>query len=121
MTNAGGIWPVRHAQVRRRTGAGTMPWPSRSFGALKTQWPNGMVVITRAGPTRGCHPQVRARAGENDVGLVFPPAYGSWLNRIESESAALRYYTLNGAGHRTHDEQNAMIGACLRRRNARAR
>ncbi|WP_240506887.1 hypothetical protein [Thermoactinospora rubra] len=55
------------------------------------------------------------------MGLVFPPAYGSWLNRIESESAALRYYTLNGAGHRTHDEQNAMIGACLRRRNARAR
>ncbi|MFI6184259.1 hypothetical protein ACIA8R_52615 [Nonomuraea sp. NPDC051191] len=33
--------------------------------------------------------------------------------------AALRYYTLNGTDHRSHDEQNAAIGAYVRWRNAR--
>ncbi|WP_285708266.1 helix-turn-helix domain-containing protein [Microtetraspora sp. NBRC 16547] len=33
---------------------------------------------------------------------------------------ALRYYALNGTDHRTHDEQNAALGAYVRWRNARA-
>ncbi|MFF4778690.1 transposase [Microtetraspora fusca] len=66
------------------------------------------------------HPQVRAWAAGNDVELVFLPTYGSWLNWIESEFAALRYYALNGTDHRSHDEQNAAIGAYVRWRNARA-
>ncbi|MEV3986964.1 MULTISPECIES: hypothetical protein [unclassified Nonomuraea] len=40
------------------------------------------------------------------------------LDRIRV--AALRYYTLNGTDHRSHDEQNAAIGAYVRWRNARA-
>ncbi|WP_228646210.1 hypothetical protein [Microtetraspora sp. AC03309] len=66
------------------------------------------------------HPRVRAWAADNDVELVFLPTYGSWLNWIESEFAALRYYALNGTDHRSHDEQNAAIGAYVRWRNARA-
>ncbi|MER5418223.1 hypothetical protein [Streptosporangium roseum] len=46
--------------------------------------------------------------------MSFPPTYGSWLNWIESEFAALRYYALNGTDHRSHDEQNAAIGAYVR-------
>ncbi|GAA1291880.1 hypothetical protein GCM10009579_66280 [Streptomyces javensis] len=53
-------------------------------------------------------------------GRVFPPTYGSWLNWIESEFAALRYFALNGTDHRSHGEQNAAIGAYVRWRNARA-
>ncbi|MFD7996978.1 hypothetical protein [Streptomyces mexicanus] len=47
-------------------------------------------------------------------------AYGWWLNWIESEFAALRYFALNGTDHRTHDEQNAAIAAFVRCRNGRA-
>ncbi|GGV07833.1 hypothetical protein GCM10010502_73610 [Kitasatospora aureofaciens] len=56
----------------------------------------------------------------NDIELVFLPTYGSWLNWIESEFAALRYLVLNGTDHRSHGEQNAAIGAYVRWRNARA-
>ncbi|WP_222871452.1 transposase [Nonomuraea sp. PA05] len=65
------------------------------------------------------HPQVRSWAAEHDIELVFLPTYGSWLNWIESEFAALRYYALNGTDHRTHEEQNAAIGY-VRWRNASA-
>jgi transposase len=66
------------------------------------------------------YPHVRSWAADHNVELVFLPTYGSWPNWIESEFAALRYYALNGTDHRTHDEQNAAIGAYVRRRNARA-
>lgn len=51
------------------------------------------------------HPNVRAWAAANDVELVFLPTCGSWLNWIESEFAALRYFALNGTDHRRHGEQ----------------
>ncbi|MFJ9846110.1 transposase [Kitasatospora sp. NPDC101155] len=66
------------------------------------------------------HPNVRAWAEANEVELVFLPTYGSWLNWIESEFAALRYFALNGTDHRSHDEQNAAISAYIRWHNARA-
>jgi hypothetical protein len=52
--------------------------------------------------------------------LVFLPMYGSWLNWIESEFAGLSYLALNGTDHRSHGEQNAVVGGYVRRRNARA-
>ncbi|MFJ5117162.1 hypothetical protein [Kitasatospora sp. NPDC088548] len=54
------------------------------------------------------------------IDLVFPPTYGSWLNWIEPEFAALRYFALNGTAHRNRDEQNAAIGAHIRWHNAKA-
>jgi hypothetical protein len=42
------------------------------------------------------------------------PTYGSWLNWIELEFAALRYFALNGTDHRTHEEQNTAIAAHVR-------
>ena len=64
------------------------------------------------------HPTVKAWAAANDVELEFLPTYGSWLNWIESEFAALRYFALNGPDHRSHAEQNAAIAAYVRWRNA---
>ncbi|MGW7673212.1 hypothetical protein ACWGJX_39875, partial [Streptomyces sp. NPDC054775] len=55
-----------------------------------------------------------------EVELVFLPTYGSWLNWIEAEFAALRYFALNGTDHRSHDEQNAAIAAYVRWRNTHA-
>jgi len=48
------------------------------------------------------------------------PACASWLNWIESEFAALRYFALNGTDHRTHAEQGEAIAGYMRWRNAGA-
>ncbi|WP_255285487.1 transposase [Nocardia pseudobrasiliensis] len=56
----------------------------------------------------------------NDVELVFLPTYSSWLNWIESEFTALRYFALNGTDHRSHGEQDDAIGAYIRWRNQHA-
>lgn len=51
---------------------------------------------------------------------MFLPTYGSWLNWIEAEFAALRYSAQGGTDHRSHEEQNDAIAAYVRWRNARA-
>jgi transposase len=66
------------------------------------------VVCDNFSPHR--HARVHDRCAANAVELVFLPTYGSWLNWIEAEFAALR----------SHDEQNAAIAAYVRWRNARA-
>ncbi|MER8162403.1 hypothetical protein [Streptomyces sp. NPDC094472] len=66
-------------------------------------------------PPRNKHAEVRPWAARR-AGL---PTYGSWLNWIESEFAALHCFALNGIDHRTHDEQNAAIAAHIRWYNAR--
>jgi len=88
---------------------------------LRERWPGQRlyVVLDNCSPHR--HRRVRTWAADNDVELVFPPTYGSWLNWIESGFAALRYYALNGTDHRSHAKQNAAIGAYVRYRNRRAR
>ncbi|MEV4251229.1 IS630 family transposase [Streptosporangium canum] len=88
--------------------------------SLRTRWPGEKLYVIADNYSPHKHPEVRAWAAGNDVELVFLPTYGSWLNWIESEFAALRYYALNGTDHRSHDEQNAAIGAYVRWRNARA-
>ncbi|MEV7956781.1 IS630 family transposase [Streptomyces sp. NPDC088141] len=88
--------------------------------ALRARWPGEKlhVVLDNSSPHK--HPNVRAWAAANDIELVFLPTYGSWLNWIESEFAALRHFALNGTDHRSHGEQNAAIGAHVRWRNSRA-
>ena len=58
--------------------------------------------------------QQRRRAG------VLVPTYSSWLNWIECEFAALRYFALNGTDHRGHGEQDDAIGTYIRWRNQHA-
>ncbi len=65
------------------------------------------------------HARVRTWCAAHDVELVFLPTYGSWLNWIEAEFAALRYFALNGTDHRSHTEQNSAIAGYVRWRNAR--
>jgi transposase len=56
----------------------------------------------------------------NDVELVFTPSNASWLNWIECEFAALRYFTLDGSDHRDHATQEATIAGYIRWHNKRA-
>jgi transposase len=89
--------------------------------ALRARWPHEKlyVVCDNFSPHR--HARVRGWCQANRAELVFLPTYGSWLNWIEAEFAALRYFALGGTDHRSHAEQNAAIAAYVRRRNRRAR
>ncbi|MFI6916523.1 IS630 family transposase [Streptosporangium sp. NPDC050284] len=88
--------------------------------SLRGRWPAGTLYLIVDNYSPHKHPQVKAWAAANDVELVFLPTYASWLNWIESEFAALRYFALNGTDHRSHPEQNAAIAAYIRWHNRHA-
>lgn len=48
-------------------------------------------------------------AAANNVELAYVPFYSSWLNRIEPQFTALRYFALNGTDHPSHQAQGSMI------------
>ncbi len=56
-------------------------------------------------------------AAANNVELAYVPFYGSWLNRIEAQFTALRYFALDGTDHPSHKEQANMIRRYLIWRN----
>ncbi|MEU7768135.1 IS630 family transposase [Nocardia sp. NPDC049190] len=82
--------------------------------SLRARWPGERLYVIADNFSPHKRAEVRAWAGANGVELVFLPTYSSWLNWIESEFAALRYFALNGTDHRSHDEQDAAIGAYIR-------
>ena len=49
--------------------------------------------------------------------LAHTPTYSSWLNRIEAQFQALRYFALDGTDHGTHREHTSMIGRYIIWRN----
>jgi hypothetical protein len=53
--------------------------------------------------------QVGEWAAANNLELPSVPTNASFLNRIKCHLTALRYFALNGADHRSHEEQNSMI------------
>jgi transposase len=56
-------------------------------------------------------------ATANNVELAYVPFYGSWLNRIEAQFTALRYFALDGTDHPSHREQASMIRRYIAWRN----
>jgi transposase len=65
--------------------------------------------------------KVDSRVGDwaqaNNVELAYVPFYGSWLNRIEAQFTALRYFALDGTDHPSHREQASMIRRYIAWRN----
>ena len=45
------------------------------------------------------------------------PTNASWLNRIEAQFTALRYFALDGTDHTSHTEQASMIRRYIAWRN----
>ncbi|MCX4418484.1 hypothetical protein O1M63_45260 [Streptomyces mirabilis] len=41
--------------------------------------------------------------------FAYTPTNSSWLNRIEAQFTALRYFTLDGTDYASHKEQGSMI------------
>jgi hypothetical protein len=61
-----------------------------------------------------------AWAAADNVEIACTPTNCSWLNRIEAQFTALRYFALNGTGHATHKEQRSMIRRYIIWRNNHA-
>jgi transposase len=59
-------------------------------------------------------------AAANNVELAYTPTNASYLNRIEAQFQALRYFTLDGTDHASHEEQGSIIRRYIAWRNRHA-
>jgi transposase len=64
--------------------------------------------------------RVGAWAKASNVEIAYTPTNSSWLNRIEAQFTALRYFALNGTDHASHKEQASMIRRYIIWRNNHA-
>lgn len=59
-------------------------------------------------------------AAANNVEFAYTPTNSSWLNRVEAQFTALRYFALDGTDHVGHKEQGSMIRRYIIWRNKHA-
>jgi len=59
-------------------------------------------------------------AAANNTEIAYTPTNSSWLNRIEAQFTALRYFALDGTDHASHEEQGSMIRRYIIWRNNHA-
>jgi transposase len=64
--------------------------------------------------------RVGAWATASNVEIAYTPTNSSWLNRIEAQFTALRYFALDGTDHPSHKEQASMIRRYIIWRNNHA-
>lgn len=69
--------------------------------------------------TKRCR-RVGTWAAVNNVEIAYTPVNSSWLNRIEAQFTALRYFTLDGTDDVGHKEQGSMIRRYIIWRNRHA-
>jgi len=92
---------------------------------LRTLYPpNIRIAIVMDNFSPHLSTRVDSRVGDwaeaNNVELAYVPTNASWLNRIEAQFQAMRYFTLDGTDHRSHEEQNSMIRRYIAWRNRNA-
>lgn len=87
---------------------------------LRVRFPAGRlhVVCDNFSPHRKA--EVTTWCAAHDVELVFTPSNASWLNWIECEFTALRYFTLDGSDYPSHTAQEAAIAGYVRWHNRHA-
>ena len=64
--------------------------------------------------------RVGAWAAANNIEIAYTPTNSSWLNRIEAQFTALRYFALDGTDHASHKQQASMIRRYIIWRNNHA-
>jgi transposase len=64
--------------------------------------------------------RVGAWASASNVEIAYTPTNSSWLNRVEAQFTALRYFALDGTDHASHKEQASMIRRYIIWRNNHA-
>ena len=87
---------------------------------LRTRFPTGRLFVV----CDNFSPHGKTEVGDwctaHDVELVFTPTHASWLNWIEAEFTALRYFTLDGSDYPSHTAQEAAIAGYVRWANKHA-
>ena len=87
------------------------------FKYLRRRHPGEKLYIILDNFSPHKHKKVVKWAEENNVILVYTPTYASWLNRIECHFAPLRYFILNNAYYKSHEELAVKIRQYIRWRN----
>ena len=92
---------------------------------LRTLYPPGVrlgIVLDNFSPHLSTRTDRRVAnwAAANNVELAYVPTNASWLNRIEAQFTALRYFALDGTDHPSHAEQASMIRRYITWRNRNA-
>ncbi len=64
--------------------------------------------------------RVGAWATASNVEIAYTPTNSSWLNRVEAQFTALRYFALDGTDHPSHKQQASMIRRYIIWRNNHA-
>jgi DDE superfamily endonuclease len=93
---------------------------------VRTLYPPGVrlgVVLDNASAHLSTRTDTRVGdwAGQHNVELASTPTNASYLNRIEPQFTGLRYFTLDGTDHASHQEQGVMIRRYIAWRNRHAR
>ena len=88
---------------------------------IRRRMPTGRlyVVLDNFSPHKKV--EVRGWCAANEIELVFTPTNASWLNWIECEFTALRYFALDGSDYPSHEAQQTAIARYVRWRNKHAR
>jgi transposase len=77
---------------------------------IRSLYPPGIrlrFILDNFSPHHG--KKMRQWAAANNVELAYTPHYASWLNRIEAQFTALRYFCLDGTDHESHEAQAFLI------------
>jgi transposase len=88
---------------------------------LRARFPAGRLYVICDNFSPHKKSQVADWCADNNVELVFTPSNASWLNWIESEFTALRYFTLDGSDYPSHTAQEHAIAGYIRWRNKHAK
>jgi transposase len=92
---------------------------------LRSLYPPGVrlaIVLDNFSPhlSTKCDTRVGDYAAQNNIELAYLPFYASWLNRIEAQFTALRYFCLDGTDHQSHEAQAFLIRRYIAWRNRNA-
>jgi transposase len=84
---------------------------------LRRRFPTGTLylICDNYGPHGKA--EVSDWCADHGIELVYTPSNASWLNWVESEFTALRYFALDGSDYPSHAAQEAAIAGYLRWRN----
>jgi transposase len=109
-----------HSKPRKRRGEFLV-----FLRCLRTLYPPGVrlgIVLDNSSPHLSTRTDRRVAdwAAANNVELAYVPTNASWLNRIEAQLQALRYFTLDGTDHTSHHEQASRIRRYIAWRNQHA-
>jgi hypothetical protein len=88
---------------------------------LRRRFPTGRLYVVCDNFSPHHKAEVTTWCTDHGVELVFTPIHASWLNWIESEFTALRYFTLDGTDYPSHAAQEAAIPGYIRWANRHAR